>query len=121
MGVTMTGSLMSKVAGQEVLPPDEVDKIVAKLKDQESAALTIEKLNRDHTWNRLAVAAILVKMRENSWNCGHAGFDDLCEKRFNLGRHTANYYIRVYKWVSEAGLGAEDIQVLGFSKLRALA
>jgi hypothetical protein len=128
---------------QEILPPAKpagADKPVAKIKNTTKVGVNTDPLvkmsfeieNMDeaqlHTavksWVQrqsldfFALGGYLTQMQMNAWFGQYKNMEEFCKAELELSYRTARYMMVCYEGILEAGLTADQVQQMGWSKLK---
>ena len=119
----VTNDAVESTPDQEVIPPDELQRIAEKVKttpDENTALGLMQTLMLDQGLNYFAMGGLLRRMSEKQWYGGHETFKALCEEELEFHPRKGLYLIQIFDAVVEAKLTWPDIENVGWTKLRVL-
>lgn len=108
---------------QVVHPPDilqDAAHVIENIKSEDAALTMFHELTDDHGMNAFKRGGVLQKFREEHWYRGHKTFKELVENEFAITVRTAQYLISVYNLLLDAEIPWEQVQEVGWTKLRLL-
>ena len=112
---------MVKPPVQQVIGPDplaDAAHAIENLKDEKTALTKMHTLMLDQAMNWFQIGGTLLRMKENEWFAGHASFGEMTWSEFGFKKSKAYYLIGIYETMVEAGVTWEDVEEIGWSKLR---
>lgn len=119
----VTNDAVESTPDQEVIPPDELQRIAEKVEttfSEKTALGLMQALMLEQGLNYFAMGGLLRRMYEKKWYCGHETFKALCEEELEFHPRKGLYLIQIFDAVVEAKLTWPDIENVGWTKLRVL-
>jgi hypothetical protein len=113
----VTGVMPSKVEGSDII--EKVQNVVENL-DVEGAKQSLDQSSNVRGFSVFILGGILKTIHENQWykDYGHAYFKDMIEQGVGISTSTAYDYIKIYSCLTESGVSWNDIEHIGWTKIR---
>lgn len=120
----LTTTKKKKSLDGKVLAYDEILKIVKTVETlkQDDVKARLSALPEDDGFLAFEQGGLLKRVLENNWfqEWGFGDFKDYVEKTFDFKKRKAYYLISLYTSVLDAGLTAQQVKAIGWTKLRYL-
>ncbi len=110
-----------QAAKQEVLGPDCLSKAlhqIEQLKDQKAAFEKMKMLLLAEAMNWYQLGGVLLRINEEKWFGGYDSFEEFCVNALGFRKSKAYHLIKIYKLLVESDITWQDVEELGWSKLR---
>ncbi len=117
------GTPAPAAVGQEVLPPHPLQAVVDRveaLATETAAMARLDELRQQEGVTDFELGGALLMIRKNHWYGKHATFADLCEREFGFVVRKAQYLIAIYAFLVDAKVPWQEVERLGWTKLRML-
>ena len=110
-----------KPSVQQVLGPDplmDAAHVIENLKCEEAAFANMHALMLDQALNWFQIGGTLLQMKENGWFADHVSFAEMTWSEFGFKKSKAYHLINIYKTLLDAGLSWNEVEELGWPKMR---
>ena len=115
--------LMVSNPDQEVILPDKLQRIAEEIEttsNEKTAMVLMHKLVLEQGMNYFAMGGLLKRMNEKKWYCGRDTFKAFCLEVLGFHPRKGLYLIQIFDTLIEAKLTWDDIEDVGWTKLRIL-